>query len=229
MNENTALAEIEQIPITDELALKNADRSKAENESPEMKEIATAKNIRKLVLYPDPILKKECKKVEKFDSSLKSIIDEMLSIMRESGGIGLAAPQIGISDRFFVCNISGKPEDDMIFINPKLELSGKLVSGVEKCLSIPGVSVECKRYPKAKVTYKDLNGNEMVQEFTGKMAIVIQHEYEHTIGRTITDRMNLTDQVINKRQLDRLKKIAQLEKEKQEGLRKKAEQERRIK
>lgn len=216
MNATETLPEIEQAPITDALALKNAERKEKENNDPKMQEIYIAKNNKKLALYPDPALKQVCKDVVNFNSYIKDITTEMLQMMKQLGGIGLAAPQIGITENFFVCNTTGKPEDDMVFINPKLELSGKMINGVEKCLSLPGVAVECKRYPKAKITYKDINGNEMVQEVDGRLAIVCQHESDHLLGRTIEMRMNLTDKVINKRQLDRLKKIAQMEKEKQE-------------
>src|SRR3990172_2388298 len=99
----------------------------------------------RIVLYPDPVLKKRGVEVGKFNADIAALAKRMLELMREAKGLGLAAPQVGVGLRLFVCNPTGEPGDDLVCVNPRFtELSG----GEEKeegCLSIPGVTVTMRR------------------------------------------------------------------------------------
>jgi len=169
-----------------------------------------------VILYPSEILRKKCKSVgNPGDITLKNIITSMFETMKKYHGIGLAAPQIGLEQRYFVCNVTGKEEDDLVFVNPEIQPVGKMVEMVEGCLSFPAVEVLCKRAKKCEVKAFDIEGKEFELGAEGLLARVIQHEYEHLEGRLIVDRMTETDKIANKRSLESLKamhKAAETEK-----------------
>ena len=81
-----------------------------------------------IIKYPDPRLRRASRAIERFDSSLAELAGRMLTLMREGSGVGLAAPQLGLALRLFVCNATGEPEDDEVYVNPVLDgLSGKRI------------------------------------------------------------------------------------------------------
>src|SRR5437870_5122503 len=89
--------------------------------------------------YPDPRLRKMCKPVEVFDESLARLAARMFELMRVEEGIGLAASQVGVLVRMFVCNVTGEPKDDLVFVNPRISDVSEPGDGEEGCLSIPEV------------------------------------------------------------------------------------------
>ena len=154
---------------------------------------------RKIVLYPDPVLKRACAPAESFGSELVAFADEMLALMRDANGVGLAAPQVGVSIRLFVCNVTGEPGDDLICVNPRFaELSGA-DEKEEGCLSIPGVSVTIRRATRAVLVAFDVAGSEFTRTGEDLLARVWQHESDHLDGRLITDNMSPTDEIANRR------------------------------
>lgn len=166
-----------------------------------------ARNWKKLkvVLYPDPVLSRPAARVEAFDDALAALASRMLELMRESKGVGLAAPQVGESVQLFVCNPTGEPGDDLIFINPAFtELSGG-EDREEGCLSIPGVTVTMRRALHATMTASDLEGRLLRAEGAGLMARIWQHEVDHLHGRLIIDRMSPSDEIANRRALKQLR------------------------
>jgi peptide deformylase len=143
----------------------------------------------KIILYPDPRLLKMSKPVEKFDQSLKDLAAKMLVLMRESRGVGLAAPQVGLNIRMFVMNSTGKPEDDRVYVNPVLSDPVGEEEGEEGCLSLPAINAKILRSRGIQMAALDLNGKEFVELQDGYVARIWQHEVDHLNGTLLLDRM----------------------------------------
>jgi peptide deformylase len=159
----------------------------------------------RLLLYPDPRLHRAGQPVEEFGPSLQALAERMLQLMREAKGVGLAAPQVGVLLRVFVCNPTGQPGDDLVCVNP--ELSGLHGSSEqpEACLSLPGVNVTVRRAVRAKLRALDLEGRPFEQEGVELTARIWQHETDHLNGRLITDHMSEADAIANRRVLKQLR------------------------
>ncbi len=159
----------------------------------------------RIVLYPDPVLKRKCAPVEEFGPHLKAVTDRMLELMRKFRGVGLAAPQVGLPYRFFVCNPTGEPGDDFVCVNPRFtELSGS-AEAEEGCLSLPGVNVNRRRPARAVMEALDTAGQPFTRTSEDLPARIWQHEAGHLDGRLIVDNMSTTDEIANRRALKQLK------------------------
>jgi peptide deformylase len=136
----------------------------------------------------DPVLKSRATPVDRFDESLKRQVSRMAGIMSDALGVGLAAPQLGISQRLLVYRVG--PEAPVIVLaNPELEWSsGDTEAGEEGCLSIPGVTVDVERPVHVRVKALDEEGEERLVEASGLEARVIQHEMDHLDGVLILER-----------------------------------------
>lgn len=144
----------------------------------------------KIVYYPDEGLLKPTIAVTNFGEKLKYGVTKMFRIMKEQNGIGLAANQIGSIGSVFVVDIPFKEMNlTRVFVNPRLELSGDMISIKEGCLSFPGISVEVPRHSICKISYQDLDGKEHQEIFQGLPAIVCQHEMDHLEGKTFIDNL----------------------------------------
>jgi peptide deformylase len=151
--------------------------------------------LRQIVYLPDQILRKKAQPVKKFDASLQALIDDMIETMREAPGVGLAAPQVGVSSRLIVVEYAmddskeDAPKKLFVMANPEIkELSAETELGVEGCLSVPGLQGEVER--SLQVTVKGLNrhGQPMKVKARGWMARIFQHEIDHINGIVFTDR-----------------------------------------
>lgn len=144
----------------------------------------------RVILYPDPRLKKKSAPVTVFDDELKRVAARMFELMREEEGVGLAAPQVGLNIRLFVVNHSGKPEDDKVYVNPMLSEAEGDEESEEGCLSLPDIKVQVRR-PTVRVLMKaqDLDGKPFEEVGEGFVTRVWQHELDHLNGVMITDRM----------------------------------------
>jgi peptide deformylase len=153
----------------------------------EARRLAAMSLVRRL---GDPVLKSRATPVDRFDGSLRSQVARMAGIMRDSIGVGLAAPQLGISQRLLVYRVG--PEAPVIaLVNPELEWTGEEEEEAEEgCLSIPGVTVDVDRPVHARVRALDEHGEERVVEASGLEARVIQHEIDHLEGVLILDRIS---------------------------------------
>ena len=145
--------------------------------------------ILEIVKIGDDVLKAKCTPVKEIDSSLKMLTEAMFDELLEADGIGLAAPQIGIPQRFFVVDIrDGKR---YVFINPEIvETSIEKGPYEEGCLSIPGVYHDVIRPLRVKVQARDADGKLFNLEADGLLARVIQHEYDHLDGKHFIDRLS---------------------------------------
>lgn len=156
---------------------------------------------KRIVRYPDPRLRRECEPIEVFDESLAALVERMYQMMAQERGVGLAAPQVGISRLLFVCNPTGKPEDNAVYINPKLSGLIGSVEGEEGCLSFPDVRAMVRRARKCRIEAQNLDGSSFEQVGEDLIARIWQHETDHLHGRLIVDRMNETDKIANKKLL----------------------------
>lgn len=158
----------------------------------------------RIVHYPDLALRKRCQPVEQFDDQLTGLVNRMLFLMHEGSGVGLAAPQVGVPIRMFVCNHTGEPENDAVWINPVLsELEGA-AEAEEGCLSLPGVTVMKRRATSAVIEAQDLTGNPVRVQAEDLQARIWQHETAHLDGILIIDGMSETAELANRRTIRQL-------------------------
>lgn len=159
----------------------------------------------KIIDYPDPVLQRRCARVEQFDESLARVAERMLELMRAGNGVGLAAPQVGLNMRMFVCNVTPDAAENRVYVNPQfLDLRGSEV-GDEGCLSLPGVTVAMRRAESAVMEAFGLDGRRVEVEASGLLARVWQHESDHLDGTLIIDHMSEADAIANRRALRQLR------------------------
>jgi peptide deformylase len=136
----------------------------------------------------DPVLKSRATAVDRFDDGLRGQVARMAGIMNDALGVGLAAPQLGISQRVLVYRV-GPDAPVVALINPELEWRGEEEETLEEgCLSIPGVGVDVDRAVYVRVRARDEQDDERLVEASGLEARVIQHEVDHLDGKLILDR-----------------------------------------
>lgn len=170
-----------------------------------------------IIAYGDPVLKKEAVEIDEKYPDLTALIENMFDTMYNAQGVGLAAPQIGLSIRLFIVDASpfaekeeGEEEDPMavglenfkkVFINPIIEQeSGEEWGFTEGCLSIPKIREEVFRQEKVTLSYFDENWKLHEETFEGYAARIIQHEYDHIEGKLFTDRLSpLKRKLLSKR------------------------------
>jgi len=151
--------------------------------------------LRKIITLPDPILRRKARQIKRFDAELQTLIEDMIETLREAPGVGLAAPQVGISDRLIVVEY---PEDDekedaprklFVVINPEIkEMSEDVEMGIEGCLSIPGLHGEVERALAVTVKGFTRRGQPIKIKAKGWLARIFQHEIDHLNGIVFTDR-----------------------------------------
>ncbi len=146
--------------------------------------------LRNVVTEGDDILRKHCREVKEITPRLKETMEDMLDTMRDSYGVGIAGPQIGVMRRIFVAQPDPEDDDRVYFmINPvMLEMSEEKELGPEGCLSVPDMMGDVERSVWIKMEATDLNGNRNTYEFEGFDARVMQHEYDHLDGILYTDK-----------------------------------------
>ena len=137
-----------------------------------------------IVKYPDPVLQRVAEPVTEFDSKLRKLVDDMFTSMYEAEGIGLAAPQIGISKRLTIIDLSfqKKPEDKIVLINPEIILTEGKQHEEEGCLSLPDIRDKVTRAAHVKVRAQDANGKSFEIEGDTLLARAFQHEIDHLDG-----------------------------------------------
>ncbi len=156
--------------------------------------------LRTIVTLPDPVLRRKARAITRFDDSLQTLIDDMLETMREAPGVGLAAPQVNVSERLIVVEYSDDEEDEngefiempkklYVMINPEIvRTSEETELGVEGCLSIPGVMGEVERFSMVQLKGLNRRGKPMKLKAEGWLARVFQHEIDHLNGVVFPDR-----------------------------------------
>ena len=142
-----------------------------------------------ICMLGDDVLREKCKPITKFDSALKMLVDAMIDTLDEAQGVGLAGPQVGVSNRLFVVKLPDQAP--VAFINPEIiQTSVETGPYEEGCLSIPGLYHEVIRPLEVSVQAQDVNGKPFTVNATGLLARVIQHENDHLNGKLYIDHLD---------------------------------------
>lgn len=144
--------------------------------------------LRNIIEEGDPILRKQCREVAEVTERIQMILDDMVETMRAAGGVGLAAPQVGILRRMFVAQPDPNDEKVYCFVNPEIITLEGSQESEEGCLSVPGMIGKVER--PEKITIKGLDRDGQAQEYTfeGFEAIVMCHEFDHLEGILYIDK-----------------------------------------
>lgn len=141
----------------------------------------------KIRTYPDPILNEKAAPVANFGPIMQDLFDQMIETMHTSDGVGLAAPQIGISQQIFIACPTMRKGEAFVMVNAKIESSSGNEGMAEGCLSLPGISAEIARATKITIRYQDRHGKKMKLTAENFFARVIQHEIDHLQGKLLID------------------------------------------
>ena len=142
----------------------------------------------KILIFPDPKLRKVARKIDKFDKSLEMLSKNMLKTMYKAEGIGLAATQVDIHIRLVVMDLSEERNEPRVFINPEYTILDKSPFTYEEgCLSIPGFNEEISRPSKILLKWQDLQGNFHEEKPDGIFTVCAQHEIDHLDGKLFVD------------------------------------------
>ncbi|MGP8215623.1 MAG: peptide deformylase [Bacteroidia bacterium] len=173
-----------------------------------------------IIAYGDAVLRKKAQEITADYPDLEKIIENMFDTMHNAKGVGLAAPQIGLSIRLFIVDATAYGEDQedeekrkeltgfkKIFINPRIvKEEGQVWKFNEGCLSIPTIREDVERKPKIRIKYVDENFKERDEEFDDIRARIVQHEYDHIEGILFVDKINPLRRRLLKRKLTDLSK-----------------------
>lgn len=167
-----------------------------------------------IIAYGDPILRKKASDITADYPGLNTVIENMFYTMIGANGIGLAAPQIGLSIRLFIIDASTYDEDDIqlkdlkkVFINARLiEESGETWDFNEGCLSIPDIREDISRHKKLTISYYNEKWQHLEETYTGLAARIIQHEYDHIEGKLFIDKLTPLRKTLLKNKLDAITK-----------------------
>jgi peptide deformylase len=152
--------------------------------------------------FGDPVLREQTRPVERFDRSLRRLVDDMFETMEDAPGVGLAAPQVGISARFFVYD-DGDGNRGFL-ANVELDAAEGELTHDEGCLSIPGPFYPTKRAARVRIRGRDVRGHDVELVGEGLLARIFQHEADHLDGRLYIDRLDDAGRKEVLRQLRRL-------------------------
>jgi peptide deformylase len=152
--------------------------------------------LRPIISVPDPVLRRKAHKVTDFEKDLQNLVDDMILTMRAAPGVGLAAPQVGVSLRLIVVEYGededeseNKPKKLYIVINPEIiQIANETEVGTEACLSVPGLVGDVDRFTQIIVRGKNRRGQPVHYNINGWLARIFQHEIDHLDGILFTDR-----------------------------------------
>ncbi len=169
-----------------------------------------AMSVRKILIHPDPRLKKVATPVGAVTTVLRKLADDMLETMYEAPGIGLAAPQVGVMERLFVMDCikeEGAKPQPMALFNPEVTwVSEETNTYEEGCLSIPEQYADVERPARARVSWLDLDGKSHEEEFAGLWATCVQHEIDHLNGKLFIDYLKPLKRQMITRKMVKLKR-----------------------
>jgi peptide deformylase len=137
--------------------------------------------------YPDPRLHRTAKKVERVDDRIRKLVDDMAETMYAAPGVGLAATQVDVHERVIVIDISDTRSELHAFINPRIVAASGEAENEEGCLSVPGVYDLVTRPEHIKLEALDVQGEPIVLETGGLLAVCIQHEIDHLDGKVFVE------------------------------------------
>jgi peptide deformylase len=163
-----------------------------------------------VIVAPDPRLKAKCDPVDSVDKTIRALMDDMLDSMHDHNGIGLAAPQIGVTKRVIVIDVAPKDEDPnpMKLANPEVIWStDEVIENEEGCLSLPTYYADVVRPERVKVKYLDYDNKPQELEADGILAVCVQHEIDHLDGVLFVDHISMLKRKMILRKLQKSKKL----------------------
>ena len=162
--------------------------------------------VRPVRIYGDPVLRQKAREVVEFDDSLRALIVDLYDTMKAYNGVGLAAPQVGVSQRIFVVDVplEGGERERFAAINPVLDLRKGKDTAEEGCLSMPGVLEDVSRAYEIRLRAQDEHGKPFERVVDDYLARAIQHETDHLDGVMFTDRLSPLKRQFLRRELDAL-------------------------
>lgn len=148
--------------------------------------------IREIVKYPEPVLAKKTEPVTQFDAALEALVADMFESMYAAEGIGLAGPQIGVSQRLTVIDLSFQkdPEQKIVLINPEIVFSEGKQREEEGCLSLPDIRAKVDRAATVRVRAQNVKGEQIELEGSDLLSRAFQHEIDHLDGILFIDRIS---------------------------------------
>jgi len=165
----------------------------------------------KIKIYGAPVLEKQAEPISEFNDKIKKLAMDMIETLKTAGGLGLAAPQVGISKQLIVVRfkVQGEELKDeySVIINPSLTISGDILVTEEGCLSFPGIFVKIPRKRFTEIVGYNINGKPITGKFEELNARVLQHEVDHLNGILITDRMSRLTRTLISNKLKNLQKL----------------------
>lgn len=166
----------------------------------------------RIVHYPEPVLKQTAQPIPHIDETVHRLAEDMVETMYAAPGVGLAAPQVGISQRLIVLDCAPKdaPRQLIVAVNPEIVARNGEVCEEEGCLSIPGYYSNVPRSEQVTVTFQTLDGQDMTLQTDGLLAIAFQHEIDHLDGILFIDHLSSLKKGIFRR---KYKKIMQQQEE----------------
>ena len=148
-----------------------------------------------ILRYPDPRLHKVARPVTVVDERIRALIDDMLETMYDANGIGLAATQVDVHEQVVVIDTSEERDQPMVLINPQIVwASPQRLKGDEGCLSVPGIFDGVERASAVKVTALDRDGQSRTIQADGLLAVCIQHEMDHLLGKVFVEYLSMLKQ-----------------------------------
>jgi peptide deformylase len=141
-----------------------------------------------ILRYPDPKLHTVAKPVQAIDTRIRTLVKDMIETMYDANGIGLAATQVNVHERLVVIDISENRDEPIVLINPTITWMGdERIKGEEGCLSVPGIYDGVERATAIKVSAQDADGNSLELEAEGLLAVCVQHELDHLMGKVFVE------------------------------------------
>jgi len=169
------------------------------------------RSLRQIVVYPAPVLLQRARPVERIDAFIRELVADMVRVMRDEEGAGIAAPQVGESLRLFL--VEARPATEThpaeplgVYINPSLSMPEGAVEPFEEgCLSLPEIRADIRRPPKVTIAATDLEGVAFTRTDDGMLARIWQHEFDHLEGTLILDRMTPMDKLASRKKVKMLR------------------------
>ncbi|MFZ4472935.1 MAG: peptide deformylase [Limnohabitans sp.] len=141
-----------------------------------------------ILRYPDPKLHTVAKPVQAIDTRIRTLVKDMIETMYDANGIGLAATQVNVHERLVVIDVSENRDEPIVLINPTITWMGdERIKGEEGCLSVPGIYDGVERATAIKVSAQDADGNSLELEAEGLLAVCVQHELDHLMGKVFVE------------------------------------------
>ena len=164
--------------------------------------------IRRIYETPDPVLRQISKPVETFDAELKTLIADMFETMYAAPGIGLAATQVNVHKQLLILDVSEEKNRPLVLINPKIAAVEGSQVYQEGCLSVPGIYADVERADRITVEALDRHGQPLAFEAEGLLAVCIQHEMDHLIGKLFVDYLSPLKRELVRRKLEKQRRTA---------------------